>query len=57
MVQIGVTEAKKHIDNLVAAALAGEDVVITRYGKPVARVRPLTPDERREADEQLKSKD
>jgi antitoxin (DNA-binding transcriptional repressor) of toxin-antitoxin stability system len=41
------------MEELVAATLAGEDVVFTRYGKPVARMRQLTPEERTAAAEKL----
>ncbi len=33
-----ITEAKAQLSRLVEAALAGEDVVITRAGKPVVRL-------------------
>jgi prevent-host-death family protein len=55
--QVAVKEAQKRRDDLIAAALDGEDVVITRYGKPVARVRQLTPDEHRDAAAKLAEKD
>jgi prevent-host-death family protein len=35
-------EAKTHLSQLVGRAEAGEDVVIARNGKPVARLVPVT---------------
>ena len=35
-------EAKSKLSQLVARAEAGEDVVIARHGKPVARLVPVT---------------
>lgn len=32
---VSVAEAKAHLSELIAAAEAGEDVVITRRGKPI----------------------
>ncbi len=38
---IGVFEAKAHLSALVEEAFRGSDIVITRHGRPVARlVRP-----------------
>jgi prevent-host-death family protein len=36
-----VAEAKTHLPALIDRALAGETVVITRHGHPVAELRPL----------------
>ena len=38
---VSVAEAKAHLSELIAAAEAGEDVVITRRGEPVATLPPL----------------
>jgi prevent-host-death family protein len=47
--QVDVREAEKHLSRLVDRAAAGEQVVITRAGKPVARLVPVAePKERRE---------
>ncbi len=52
--EISVTEAKAQLTELVRQAEAGQDVVLTRRGRPVARVvaigrrRKLTPEERLE---------
>jgi prevent-host-death family protein len=41
MSQVGMHEAKTKLSQLVERAHAGEDVVITRRGKPVARLVPV----------------
>ena len=41
MHQVSVHEAKTHLSRLLRRALAGEDVVITRSGKPLARLVPI----------------
>ena len=41
MSQFGMHEAKTQLSRLVERAIAGEDVVITRSGKPVARIVPV----------------
>lgn len=38
---IGAFEAKTHLSELLAAVEAGETVLITRRGKPVARLAPV----------------
>ena len=38
MVTVNVREAKTHLSRLLAQVEAGEDVVIARRGKPVARL-------------------
>ena len=38
-----VAEAEGHLSDLIDQALKGEAVVITRQGKPVAEIRPVTP--------------
>lgn len=35
--------AKTHLSALVEQALAGEEVVLTRHGEPVARIVPYAP--------------
>jgi len=36
--QVSIKEAKSHLSRLIAAVEKGEEVVITRRGKPVARL-------------------
>ena len=38
---IGLFEAKTHLSELVARAERGDEVVITRHNKPVARIVPV----------------
>lgn len=38
-----VAEARDRLSQLIDRALAGEDVVITRHGKPVVTLRPVEP--------------
>ena len=39
--QIGIHEARPRLSELVRRAEAGEEIVIARYGKPVARLAPF----------------
>jgi prevent-host-death family protein len=41
--QISVSEAKGQLTDLVRRAEAGEDVLLTRHGQPVARLTPVKP--------------
>lgn len=41
MVQVNVHEAKTHLSRLLARVEAGEEVIISRAGKPVARLVPV----------------
>lgn len=41
--EIAVSEAKAQLTELVRRAEHGEDVVLTRHGKPVARLQPVKP--------------
>ena len=38
MITVGAFEAKTHLSSLLDRVEAGEEVVITRHGKPVARL-------------------
>ena len=40
---IGLFEAKTHLSELVARAERGDEVVITRHNKPVAKIVPVHP--------------
>ncbi len=58
METIGLFEAKTHLSELVARAERGEEVVITRHNKPVAKLVPVAAADqdaqtRREAVEEL----
>jgi prevent-host-death family protein len=41
MTEYSVAEAKNRLPKLINQAMEGEEVVITRRGKPVAELRPL----------------
>ena len=41
MRSVNLHEAKTHLSELVSAAAAGEEIVIARAGKPLARLMPL----------------
>jgi prevent-host-death family protein len=41
MESIGLFEAKTHLSELVARAEQGEEVIITRHNKPVAKIVPF----------------
>lgn len=48
MVIKNVAEAKAHLSQLLDAALAGEEVIVARAGKPLVRLVPLQTPPRRE---------
>jgi prevent-host-death family protein len=41
MTEVGVHEAKTHLSNLLARAVAGEEIVITRSGEPLVKLVPV----------------
>ena len=43
---LGVFDAKSRFSELIDRAERGEEIVVTRHGKPVARVAPLAKSER-----------
>ncbi|MFT4049321.1 MAG: type II toxin-antitoxin system prevent-host-death family antitoxin [Solirubrobacterales bacterium] len=42
--QVNTLEAKNQLSRLIEAALAGEEVVIARRGKPAVRLQPIIDD-------------
>lgn len=48
MVEVSVHEAKTHLSRLLRRVASGEEVVISRSGKPVARLVAIGPPKRRE---------
>ena len=42
-VQVNMHEAKTHLSRLVERVEAGEEIIISRAGKPIARVVPIRP--------------
>jgi len=43
MIQVSVQDLKATLSAIVASAEGGETIVITRHGKPVARIVPADP--------------
>jgi len=50
MTTVGTFEAKTHLSSLLDRVAAGEDVVITRHGKPIARLVRIDAFDRARAD-------
>jgi prevent-host-death family protein len=44
MKTVGAFEGKTHFSRLLAEAEAGETIIITKNGRPVARLEPIAPD-------------
>lgn len=44
MTTVNIHAAKTHLSRLVDAAAAGEEIVIARAGRPLARLVPLAPE-------------
>lgn len=47
MKTVNLHAAKTHLSRLVDEAVAGDDVVIAKAGKPMVRLVPVTPKRRR----------
>ena len=45
MTVFNIHEAKTHFSKLLARVLGGEEVIIAKAGKPVARILPFTTDD------------
>ena len=43
MVTVSLAEAKAHLSELLDKVESGEEVIITRHGKPVAHLRAAVP--------------
>lgn len=50
MTEVGILEAKTTLSQLVQRVERGEEIVLTRHGKAVARLAPLRPEGQRAAD-------
>lgn len=50
MKQVGVYDAKTHLPRLLDEVERGETIEITRHGRPVARIVPLSPSRRTPAE-------
>jgi prevent-host-death family protein len=46
MLAISLAHAKAHLSELLDAVEAGEELLITRHGRPVARVSPAFPEKK-----------
>jgi len=44
--QVNIHEAKTHFSKLVTRVMAGEEVVIAKAGKPVAKLVPVIPEKK-----------
>jgi len=51
MITIGAFKAKTHLSALLERVAAGEEVVITKHGKPIARLVGAGKFDRKRADE------
>ena len=47
MAEVNVHEAKTHLSRLLLRVAGGEEIVIARAGKPIARLVPFEPKKRR----------
>lgn len=45
---VGIYEAKSKLSQLVEKVLSGEEVILTRRGRPVAKIVKMTPSGRRD---------
>ena len=45
MVNIAIAEAKNHLSELISRVQAGEEIAVTRHGKPVARLVAIEADD------------
>ena len=50
MQTINIHEAKTHLSRLVEDAAQGKAFIIAKSGKPMVKVTPLSPDERKDVD-------
>jgi prevent-host-death family protein len=48
MKTVGISEAKTHLSALLGAVEGGETIVVTKSGKPVARIVPIAERKRRD---------
>ena len=53
MREVGTFEAKTHLSALLAAVAAGESVLITKRGRPVARLVPPDSPDRQAVDQAI----
>jgi prevent-host-death family protein len=53
MITVGAFEAKTHLSALLERVGGGEEVLITRHGKPIARLVPAATADRAHIDEAI----
>lgn len=53
MATVGAFEAKTHFSALLERAARGEEIVITRHGRPVARLVPAAASEDEEVEQAI----
>ena len=42
MISVNIHEAKTHLSRLLARVAAGEEIIISKAGKPMAKLSPLS---------------
>ncbi len=50
MITVGAFEAKTHLSSLLERVAQGEEIIITRHGKPLARLIPVNAADRSRID-------
>lgn len=53
MITVGTFEAKKHLSSLLERVAQGEEIIITRHGKPLARLVPANVADRARIDSEI----
>jgi len=53
MITVGAFEAKTHLSSLLERVAKGEEIVITRHGKPLARLIPVAVADRSRIDQAI----
>lgn len=53
MIQVGVAYVKAHFSEFLARVRAGEEIVVTDHGRPVARLAPVSTDRQLASEEHL----
>ena len=53
MIEVGAFEAKTHLSSLLERVSRGEEVLIRRRGKPVAKLVPVEQAERRQVQDAI----
>ncbi len=51
MIEIGAFEAKTHLSALLERVAAGEEVIITKHGRPIARLVSVEGSDRQRAND------